>query len=130
MRRTVLSALALAGTAVLLGTGPAFADGGNSPSPVPSATPATTPQPEASAEPTRAPADTDSTPTAPKPEPTRAPAEDQVSVRPGGAPDTGVTPGSSSSGSDGTAIGAGAAAAFALGGTAVFVVRRRRATGA
>ncbi|MGX1562950.1 sortase-dependent protein [Streptomyces sp. NPDC055506] len=127
MRRTVLSALALAGTAVLLGTGPAFADGGKTPSPVPSATPPTATQPEASAEPTRAP---DATPPAPKPEPTRAPAEDQVSVRPGGAPDTGVTPASSSSGSDGTAIGAGAAAAFALGGGAVLVVRRRRATGA
>ncbi|MFB7931620.1 sortase-dependent protein [Streptomyces sp. NPDC056039] len=125
MRRTVLSALALAGTAVLLGTGPAFADGGKTPSPVPSSTP-----PQASAEPTRAPAAKDSTRPAPKPEPTRAPADGQVSIRPGGAPDTGVTPASSSSGSDGTAIGAGAAAAFALGGTAVFVVRRRRATGA
>ncbi|MDK1342147.1 sortase-dependent protein [Streptomyces sp. 378] len=141
MRRTVLSALALTATAVLMGTGPAFADGATTPSPVPSPAAPTT-QPAESAEPTReaaptpAPAEDEPTRTAaptPAPaedEPTRAPADDQVSVRPSGAPDTGVTAASPASGSDGTAIGAGAAAVLALGGGTVFVVRRRRATGA
>ncbi|MGW6646982.1 sortase-dependent protein [Streptomyces iakyrus] len=119
MRRTVLSALALAGTAVLMGTGPAFADGPTTPSPVPASAAPTT-QPEKSAEPTPAPASD---------EPTRAPAEGQVSRVPSGAPDTGVAA-SPGSGSDGTALGAGAAAVLALGGGTVFVVRRRRATGA
>ncbi|MFD7241204.1 sortase-dependent protein [Streptomyces massasporeus] len=125
MRRTVLSVLALAGTAVLMGTGPAFADGPATPSPVPSdAAPST--RPAESAEPTRAPEPARKTPT---PEPTRAPADGQVSVRPSGAPDTGVAA-TDGSGSGGTAVGAGAAAVLALGGGTVFVVRRRRATGA
>ncbi|MEU0582426.1 sortase-dependent protein [Streptomyces sp. NPDC006132] len=117
MRRTVLTVLALTGTAVLMGTGPAFASGTTAPSPAP-ATAAPTARPAESAVP------------APSAEPTRAPAEDQVSVRPSGAPDTGVTAGSQDSGSGGTAIGAGAAAVLALGGGTVLVVRRRRATGA
>ncbi|MEV5352128.1 sortase-dependent protein [Streptomyces sp. NPDC086081] len=133
MRRTVLSLLALTGTAVLMGTGPASADGATAPSPVPSAArptahPATgdTPRPAAPAERSR--------PARPVPsaEPTRAPARDQVSVVPSGAPDTGVTTASGrhqGSGTDGTAIGAGAAAVLLVGGGAVFAVRRR-ATGA
>lgn len=125
MRRTVLSALALTGIAVLMGTGPAFADGAATPSPVP-ASDAPTTRPEESAEPTRAPEPTRPAPSA---EPTRAPAEDQVSVVPSGAPDTGVAA-SAASGTGGTAIGAGAAAVLALGGGTVLVVRRRRATGA
>ncbi|MFE6525488.1 sortase-dependent protein [Streptomyces sp. NPDC057794] len=122
MRRTVLSLLALAGTAVLMGTGPAFADGATAPSPVPSAAPTThpeatdTPRPAAPAERSR---------TAPSAEPTRAPARDQVSVVPSGAPDTGETPGSAHSGGDATAIGAGAAAVLLVGGGTVFAVRRR-----
>ncbi|WP_033310024.1 sortase-dependent protein [Streptomyces iakyrus] len=134
MRRTVLSALALAGTAVLMGTGPAFADGPSTPSPVP-ASAAPTSQPEKSAEPTPAPATDEPTRAAeptPAPatdEPTRAPAEGQVSRVPSGAPDTGVAA-SPGSGSGGTALGAGAAAVLALGGGTVFVVHRRRATGA
>ncbi|MFJ5997051.1 sortase-dependent protein [Streptomyces sp. NPDC092370] len=134
MRRTVLTALALAGTAVLLGTGPVFASETATPRPAPTSVeptqrPEDSAEPTASAEPTRAPAE--DTP-APDDEPTRAPAEDQVSVVPSGAPDTGVTPASqaSDSGFDGTALGAGAAAVLALGGGTVLVVRRRRATGA
>ncbi|MEU6909349.1 sortase-dependent protein [Streptomyces coeruleorubidus] len=128
MRRTVLTALALAGNAVLLGTGPAFASETATPSPAPTAA-APTSEPEESAEPTRAPAD--ATPVAAD-EPTRAPGEDQVSVVPSGAPDTGVTAASqaSDSGFGGTAVGAGAAAVLAVGGGTVLVVRRRRATGA
>jgi hypothetical protein len=134
MRRIVFSATALACTAVLVGTVPAFADG-TSPSrtsrpstgaePTP-ASPAVTRAPSAvpSAEPTRAPS------AAPSAEPTEAPTPAQVSVRPSGAPDTGVASTTArSEGRDGV-IGGGAAAAFALGGAAVFVVRRRRATGA
>jgi hypothetical protein len=130
MRRTVLSLLALTGTAVLMGTGPAFADGATTaPSPVPSAARPTThpaagdtPEPAAPAERSR--------PARPVPsaEPTRAPARDQVSVVPSGAPDTGVTTGSvrhRDSGTDGTAIGAGAAAVLLVGGGTVFAVRRR-----
>ncbi|GGY19617.1 Tat pathway signal sequence domain protein [Streptomyces djakartensis] len=126
MRRTLLSALALAGTAVLVGTGPAFASGTTTPSPVP-ATDAPTVQPTKSAAPTAG--DEPDRPV-PSAEPTRAPAEDQVAVRPSGAPDTGVTAQSAGSGADGTAIGAGAAAVLALGGGTVLVVRRRRAPGA
>ncbi|MEU1569966.1 sortase-dependent protein [Streptomyces collinus] len=125
MRRTVLSALALAGTAVLMGTGPAFADGPTTPSPVPASAAPTT-HPEQSAEPTRA---AEPTPAPASDEPTRAPAEGQVSRVPSGAPDTGVAA-SPASGNDGTALGAGAAGVLALGGGTVFVVRRRRATGA
>ncbi|MEU3794531.1 sortase-dependent protein [Streptomyces fructofermentans] len=123
MRRTVLSTMALACTAVLAGAVPAFAD---DPSPVPTSRP-TTADPAPSAEPTRAP---DDTRPAPSTAPTRAPSGDQVSVVPSGAPDTGVAPVSSGSGSPTGLIGAGAATVFAAGGAAVFVVRRRRATGA
>ncbi|MFJ6083157.1 sortase-dependent protein [Streptomyces sp. NPDC092369] len=113
MRRTGLSAMALACAAVLAGAVPAFADG--TPTPVPSQ----------SAAPTKAPSD------APRPatsaEPTRAPSDAQVSVRPSGAPNTGeVTPSSGSA--TGGLIGGGAAAAIALGG-GVLLVRRRRANG-
>ncbi|MBT3150172.1 hypothetical protein HTV45_04595 [Streptomyces sp. CHD11] len=114
MRRTVLSAAALACTAVLASAMPAFAD---DPSPVPdtkvaeSATP--TPAQEAAPE--------DGEP---------APAEDAggVTVVPRGAPDTGTAPASAESGGDGALIGGGAAAVLAGGGAAVFLVRRRRAT--
>ncbi|MGW1622157.1 sortase-dependent protein, partial [Streptomyces sp. NPDC002172] len=82
MRRTVLSATALACTAVLAGTVPAFADS-TTPSPVPtvaqSAEPSAVPSEAPSAEPTRA--------------ATPAPTRDsrQVAEVPQGAPDTGVT---------------------------------------
>ncbi|MYR42061.1 Tat pathway signal sequence domain protein, partial [Streptomyces sp. SID5910] len=96
MRRTILSALALACTAVLASTAPAFADG---PTAAPSSPPATaTPAPSApSAEPTQAPSPVPSvsspavsTPV-PSAEPTRPPADGQVSAVPEGAPDTGAT---------------------------------------
>jgi len=125
MRRTVLSAMALAATAALANTVPAFADG---PSPVPSVRPTATAVPTPSAEPTRAPASVSPVPTAA--ESTRARTGRQVSVVPKGAPDTGVTAASSGSGTEGGLIGGGAAAVLAVGGAAVFVVRRRRATGA
>ncbi|MFJ4833151.1 sortase-dependent protein [Streptomyces sp. NPDC088747] len=112
MRRTVLSAMALACTAVLASTVPAFADGAT-PSPVP------TTRPAESAAPSRA----------ATPAPTRAPRTGEVSAVPEGAPDTGAAPVSESSGSDGTLIGGGAAAMFAGAGAAVYLVRRRRATG-
>ncbi|NEB07452.1 Tat pathway signal sequence domain protein, partial [Streptomyces coelicoflavus] len=83
MRRTILSAVALACTALLAGTAPAFAD---DPTPVPSAPAASTPAP---AEPTEA---TEASPvpsvSVPAEEPTRAPApatgDGQVSVVPEG----------------------------------------------
>lgn len=126
MRRTVLSALALASTAVLAGTVPAFADEAT-PSPVPSTRPTdeATASATPSATPSSAPAPAESA------EPTRAPsAPGQVRVVPEGAPDTGVAPVSAESGTDGALIGTGAAAALAVGGAAFVVVRRRRATGA
>jgi len=146
MRRTVLSALALACTAVLAGTVPAFADGA-SPAPtkrpasaVPSAAePASTvPSAGASEAPTQAPAESaapaSDAPSEARPVPsteaTRAPSPGQVSRVPKGAPDTGVTADSAQSGSQGALIGTGAAAVLGMGGVAVFVVRRRRATGA
>jgi hypothetical protein len=101
VRRTVLSAVALAATAVLAGTAPAFADGT---SPTPSTTAAGTVDPNSDAS--------------------------QVAAVPAGAPDTGATSTSTDSGAPGALIGGGAAAAFAVGGAALFVVRRRRATGA
>ncbi|MFD7404462.1 sortase-dependent protein [Streptomyces sp. NPDC059866] len=121
MRRTVLSAMALACTAVLASTAPAFADG---PSPAPTAHPTRPPattDPAPTAEPTRPPATTGPTP---------APAESQVSVVPSGAPDTGVMAASKRSGTDDGVIGGAAAAVLGVGGAAFFVVRRRRATGA
>jgi hypothetical protein len=48
-----------------------------------------------------------------------------VSVVPSGAPDTGVTAGSAGSGTDGAALGAGAAAVLLVGGGTVVAVRRR-----
>ncbi|PWI15149.1 Tat pathway signal sequence domain protein [Streptomyces sp. Act143] len=124
MRRTGISALALACAAVVAGAVPAFADGGTAtPSPVPTdARPSTEPTPvpseaRPSAEPSAAPSD----------DRTLAPS-DQVSVVPRGAADTGVA--ESSSGSGGTLIGGGAAAAVAVGGGAFVLVRRRRANGA
>lgn len=98
MRRTVLSALALACGAVLASTAPAFADGASAsptrapsaaPSSAPSATRAPTPVPSATTDPTR------SASAAPTAEPTTAPS--QVDVVPSGAPDTGVAPASKSS---------------------------------
>ncbi|MGW0336721.1 sortase-dependent protein [Streptomyces sp. NPDC003011] len=110
MRRTILSAAALACTAVLAGTTPAFAD---DPTPVPSDL-ATASTPSPTAEPSLAP----------------SPGDGQVSAVPEGAPDTGVAA-SRSSGSDEGLIGAGAGAVLVAGGAALFVVRRRRAaTGA
>ncbi|MFD0225670.1 sortase-dependent protein, partial [Streptomyces hirsutus] len=68
----------------------------------------------------------------PAPEP--APAEEGstggVSVVPSGAPDTGAAPESAQSGTEAGLIGGGATAVLAAGGVAVFLVRRRRATGA
>ncbi|MGW6305353.1 sortase-dependent protein [Streptomyces niveus] len=125
MRRTVLSALVLASTAVLGGAVPAFADNAT-PTPVPSSPSTATPPTEApSATPSQKP-----TGRAPSAVPPRDEAPGQVAVVPEGAPDTGVSPASAQSGSaDGVLIGTGAAALFA-GGAAFFVVRRRRATGA
>ncbi|NJP99340.1 Tat pathway signal sequence domain protein [Streptomyces zingiberis] len=134
MRRTILSALALACTAVLAAGAPASAD-----TPAPSrpetartapADPATRPAPaesEPAKEDTRRPAE-ESAP-APRPEPTRAPERDQVGVVPDGAPNTGVPAASGTTGSESALVGGGAAALLA-GGAAAFVVRRRRATGA
>ncbi|MFI6703881.1 sortase-dependent protein [Streptomyces sp. NPDC050509] len=144
MRRTVLSALALAATAVLAGAVPAFADGASQapapasgtadPTQAPTAkepTQAPTPVP-ADAEPTQAPA------RAADAEPSQAPARvadaepSQVPVVPKGAPDTGAAPASASaeSGIGGGLIGGGAAAAFAVGGATFLLVRRGRTTGA
>ncbi|MGW2637896.1 sortase-dependent protein [Streptomyces sp. NPDC001348] len=139
MRRTVISAAALACVAVLASTVPAFADSGHS-SPgatatvVPSARASTVPTPRASsttASPGR-PAESAEPTLAPSPVPSVAPGKrrGQVGTVPLGAPDTGVAPESHGSGSDGMLIGGGAAGAFALGGAAFVVVRRRRATGA
>ncbi|MGW3284504.1 sortase-dependent protein [Streptomyces sp. NPDC001002] len=114
MRRTGLSAMALACAAVLAGAVPAFADD-TSPSPVPSQ----------SAAPTKAPSPVPSR--AASAEPTRGPSDAQVSVRPGGAPNTGEVTPSSGTGTT-TLIGGGAAAAVVLGG-GVLLVRRRRANG-
>ncbi|MDO0934829.1 sortase-dependent protein [Streptomyces sp. DG2A-72] len=128
MRRTVLSVLALACTAVLAATAPALADEATTPAPKETAAPSPVPAEDGS--PSAAPAEpTTVAPTedAPSSEPTRAP-RDQVSVVPSGAPDTGVTSGDSGPGAG--MIGGGAAAVLGLSGAAVFVVRRRRATGA
>ncbi|MEU0287527.1 sortase-dependent protein [Streptomyces sp. NPDC052492] len=120
MRRNVLSAAALACTAVLATAVPAFAD---DPSPVPDTAVSTEQPRDQAAE------------TAPSPVPaepgTGAPAEDtgSVSVVPRGAPDTGDAPASAQAGGDGLLLGGGAAAVAAAGG-AVFLVVRRRASGA
>lgn len=113
MRRTVLSAAALACTAVLACAMPAFAD---DPSPVPSTGASVSPSPAEAPE------------AGPVDERERV-AEDAgaVTVVPRGAADTGAAPGSAESGNDGVLIG-GAAAVLAGGGAAAFLVRRRRAT--
>ncbi|MEV5151426.1 sortase-dependent protein [Streptomyces werraensis] len=120
MRRNVLSAAALACTAVLATAVPAFADG---PSPVPDTTAAPTDSGEQAAEtgPSPVPSDRGAA------EATPAPAEDTdgVTVVPRGAPDTGDAPVAGQSGGDGLLIGGSAAAVLAAGGAAVFVVRRR-----
>ncbi|MFD1661110.1 sortase-dependent protein [Streptomyces caeni] len=127
MRRTVLSAAALACTAVLASTVPAFADG---PSPVPTVRPTATTAPAPSpATPTPSAAPTRAQVSA-RPVPSAVPARGQVSVVPKGAPDTGVAPVASRSGPGAGLVGRAAAAVFATAGAAVFVVRRRRATGA
>lgn len=118
MRRTILNATALACLALFASTAPAMAD---DPTPTPSAPAGGTKAP--STEPTTAPGD-------PKEGDAPVGGDDQVSVVPGGAPDTGAVSTSSDSG-QGTLIGGGAAAAVLLGGGAtVLVMRRRRATGA
>ncbi|SEF16731.1 Tat pathway signal sequence domain protein [Streptomyces sp. Ag109_O5-10] len=124
MRRTVLSATALACTAVLAGTVPAFADS-STPRPVPTVAQSAAVSAKPSAVPSQAPS------AAPSRASTPAPTRDsrQVAAVPQGAPDTGVTEPSSDSGSENALIGGGAAAVLAAGAT-VFAVRRRRATGA
>ncbi|MFE7645023.1 sortase-dependent protein [Streptomyces phaeoluteigriseus] len=117
IRRTGSTALAVAATALLIGAGPAFADGGT-PTPAPAGT-ATAPTP--------APAPSEATP---EPAPTVTPgSDDQVRVVPRGAADTGETTTAAPSSGDGTLIG-GLAAVFAAGGVGVYVLRRRRTTGA
>ncbi|MFB0619382.1 sortase-dependent protein [Streptomyces sp. AGS-58] len=140
MRRTVLSATALACTTVLAGTVPAFADG-TTPTQVPSKAATPTPAPSKVATPTPAPSeDATPAPSAPAQDstkngrrpgtgPTGAPARDQVGKVPAGAPDTGVTAPAADSGSREGLIGGAAGTALVLAGGAVFVVRRR-ATGA
>ncbi|MFC9650461.1 sortase-dependent protein [Streptomyces sp. NPDC056937] len=125
MRRTILSATALACTAVLASTVPAFADGTPSPQKArPAATAAPTPEPARTPPKDAGPAE------APAQAPAKTPARDQVSVVPSGAPDTGVTLVSTRSGSDAGLIGGGAAAVLVAGGAAVVVLRRRTTTGA
>lgn len=129
MRRTVLSAVALAATAVLASTVPAFADEAT---PVPSKTPATT-VPSPREEPSQAPATPAPATAVPTPRDEKAhkrPSEPQVREVPRGAPNTGVAEESSDSGVGAGLIGGGAAGVLVAGGAAVFVVRRRRATGA
>ncbi|MET7675464.1 sortase-dependent protein [Streptomyces seoulensis] len=130
MRRTVLSAAAVACVAVLASAVPAFAGGADSsPTPrpateAPSARPSAPGSAEPSAVPSRVPG------RAATPVPSVAPGEGrrQVGVVPSGAPDTGVA--TDSGNSDGMLIGGSSAGALAVGGAAVFLVRRRRATGA
>jgi hypothetical protein len=126
MRRTVLSAAALACVAVLAGTVPAFADG--TPSPVPSTRPGATRAP--SPVPSERSGGTQAPSTRPSAVPSKVPGRGQVAVVPRGAANTGVASGSDSSGSDGALIGGGVAGAAALGGAAFLVIRRRRVTGA
>ncbi|CAL9511628.1 LPXTG cell wall anchor domain-containing protein [Streptomyces sp. enrichment culture] len=123
MRRTIFSAVALACTAVLAGTAPAFAD---DPSPVPSV-PAER-APSSTAAPTEA-APVPSV-SVPAEAPTRAPADGQVSVVPEGAADTGVAGPADTTGTDQGLVGAGAGGVLLAGGAVLFVVRRRRAAAA
>ncbi|MEW2133182.1 sortase-dependent protein [Streptomyces sp. NPDC005435] len=152
MRRTVLSATAAACVAVLASTVPAFAHGAtptarpSAPSTaVPSARPSAPGGAEPSAVPTRVPSAVptrvpSAVPSAvpgrkpggvPAPVPSAVPGKGrgQVSVVPSGAPDTGVTTASDDSDWSATLIGGSTAGALAVGGAAVFLVRRRRATG-
>ncbi|GAA4016221.1 LPXTG cell wall anchor domain-containing protein [Streptomyces marokkonensis] len=127
MRRTTLSAVALACTAVLAATSPAFAD---DPSPVPSV-PAGESAPSVRTVPREVPVPSAGVPGGePAEAPAPAPADGQVSVVPEGAADTGVAA-PVSSGGDESLAGAGAGAVLVAGGVVLFVVRRRRvATGA
>lgn len=128
MRRTVLSAVTLACTAVLVGTVPAFADGGTPAPAAPRQAPSAVPSQAARA----------ATPVPPAAAPTEAAGRGQVAVVPKGAPDTGVVVSSSGTGTgtgswtrtEGGLAGGGAAAVLVAAGATVFVVRRRRATGA
>ncbi|QYX77030.1 Tat pathway signal sequence domain protein [Streptomyces akebiae] len=123
MRRTVLSATALAFTAVLATALPAFADG-TSPTAVPKeASKAATPVPSAPA--TDHPSD--SGPTEATDEGDASPVPSQVPVVPSGAPDTGTAPKSEGSGGAGVLAGTGATAVLLGGGVAVVLVRRKRA---
>jgi hypothetical protein len=130
MRRTVLSAMALACTAVLASTVPAFA---NAPSPVPTTRAGATAAPREATPVPSAPATQAPTKqrTAPRAVPGRPAGRGQVAVVPKGAPDTGgVAASSGPSGTETGLAGAGAAAMLLGGGAAVFAVRRRRTTGA
>ncbi|MFJ9347563.1 sortase-dependent protein [Streptomyces sp. NPDC101237] len=124
MRRTVLTATALACTAVLGATVPAFADG-TTPRPVRTATPT----PATSAEPSDAPSEVRSAEPTQASTPATARDRRQVAAVPAGAPDTGVAEPASDSGTENALIGGGAAAVLAAGAVLV-TVRRRRATGA
>ncbi|BBC30282.1 hypothetical protein SGFS_015760 [Streptomyces graminofaciens] len=124
MRRTVLSAAALACTAVLAGAVPAFADDA-SPAPTSRAAsqaPTAVPSP---AEATKTPDSADAT-AVPSAEPPREATPGQVSAVPSGAPDTGVAPEESGGG----VVAGSAVAVLAVGGAGVLLVRRRRANGA
>lgn len=124
MRRTALSAVALACTAVLAGAAPALAEDGT---PTPKSDQATVEPKEGSSdkdatvEPKEGSSDVE-----PGSEATPVP-DDQVTVVPKGGADTGSTSASTGSGAEGGLIG-GAAAVLVGGGAAAFVVRRRRAT--
>ncbi|MGW2047864.1 sortase-dependent protein [Streptomyces sp. NPDC001858] len=117
MPRTGLTALAVATTALLACAAPALADAGT-PTPVPD-TRSASPVPSEAAD-DRTPADEAGT------APSAVPS--QVGVVPRGAADTGVE--EPSADSNGTLIGGSATAVVAAAGTAFYVVRRRRATGA
>ncbi|MGV9983058.1 sortase-dependent protein [Streptomyces olivaceus] len=129
MRRTLLSAAALACAAVLATTAPASADDSpRSASPVPSDERAPSTGDEASAAPSQEkPSQDKDRSEAATPAPAeRAPGRGQVSAVPEGAADTGVAT-SDSSGTDEGLIGAGAGAVLLAGGVTLLVVRRRRA---
>lgn len=115
MRRTILTAVALACTAVLAGTAPAFAE---DPTPVPSAPAESAPSPGTGpGEATPAPAPSVSVPAAePTEAPAPAPADGQVSVVPKGAADTGVAAPTDPAGSDASVVGAGAGGVLLAGG--------------
>lgn len=119
MPRTGLAALAVAGTALLVGAAPALADGGT-PTPGP-----TTADQSVTPAPTEDGRDATPAPTEAATDPSAVPS--QVGVVPRGGADTGV--GEPSEGRGGL-IGGGAAAVAAAAGTGFYVVRRRRTTGA